>query len=184
MKKTALLVLLITCLFSPLLHGQSVPQNDSCSKSDPFCGSAAYTYPATTGMGDYAEPGPNYGCLNMQRNPAWFFLQIGNSGNIVLKMYSTPSKDIDFICWGPFTSPTGGCESGLTAANTIDCSYSGDATEYCEINGAVSGQFYMLMITNYSNETSNISVLHDNWNQPGAGPTNSNIVIESSIISS
>ena len=70
-------------------------------------------------------------------------------------MQSTPLVDIDFICWGPFTDPNTMCDS-LTAAYVEDCSYSTAAIENCDITNAVTGQFYILLITNYSNQVCNI----------------------------
>ncbi|MBI3519967.1 MAG: hypothetical protein HY062_11495, partial [Bacteroidetes bacterium] len=64
--------------------------------------------------------------------------------------------DVDFICYGPFSSPTGGCGS-LTAGNTVDCSYSTSASEVCTIPSAVAGQYYILLLTNYSNTSGYIS---------------------------
>jgi gliding motility-associated-like protein len=70
-------------------------------------------------------------------------------------MQSTPLVDIDFICWGPFNDPTTMCDS-LTAPYIVDCSYSPAPTEICNITGAVTGQYYVLLITNYSNSPCNI----------------------------
>ncbi|MEC7863432.1 MAG: gliding motility-associated C-terminal domain-containing protein, partial [Bacteroidota bacterium] len=44
----------------------------------------------------------------------------------------------------------------LTAAYVEDCSYSPNPTETCNITNAVTGQFYILLITNYSNQVCNI----------------------------
>ena len=44
--------------------------------------------------------------------------------------------DVDFIAYGPFGSAAAGC-GALTAANTVDCSYSSSANETATITGAV-----------------------------------------------
>jgi hypothetical protein len=75
---------------------------------------------------------------------------IDNPGSITIYMYSTPSEDIDFICWGPFTDPYDPCVEGLTANMIVDCSYSPAPTEYCVIPNGMTGQYYILMITNFS----------------------------------
>ena len=127
----------------------------SCAGASPFCaGPSAVTFPASTGTS--AAPGPNYGCLFSQPNPAWYYFQVSTSGTIIINIAGTGGGDVDFICWGPFTTATGNC-GNLTALNTVDCSYSGSPTETCTISGAIVGQYYMLLITNFSGMTQNIT---------------------------
>ena len=73
----------------------------------------------------------------------------------LLENHFKPLVDIDFICWGPFADTITMCDS-LTAAYVEDCSYSPNPTETCDIINAVTGQFYVLLITNYSNQICNI----------------------------
>ena len=139
-------------LFIPLIKVYS----QGCGSASPFCsGSTSYTFPASTG-GTSAPVGPNYGCLFSQPNPAWYYFQVSTSGSIDINIAGTGGGDVDFICWGPFTSATGGC-GNLTAANTIDCSFSASPTETCNIASAVAGEYYMLLITNFSGMSQNIS---------------------------
>ena len=176
--------LLFILLISQTVKSQ-ITQNDSCHNSLPFCGSALYTFAAgvSPGWGTDAQIGPNYGCLSSQPNPAWYFMQIGTSGNIIIHMQSTPLRDIDYICWGPFTSPTGACVSGLTYSKIVDCSYSTSATEVCTILNAHAGAFYILLITNYSNLPCGVTFSQTNYGLPGAGSTNCDIVTDCSIFS-
>jgi gliding motility-associated-like protein len=152
----------------------------TCGSADPFCTGTTYNFPATTGS-TVGQTGPSYGCLYSQPNPAWYYLQIANPGSLTLNIAGSGGGDVDFICWGPFTSPTAPCTTGLTggcsgnhacSGNIVDCSYSPNATENCTIPNAVAGQYYMVMITNYSNQTQNIV-----FNQTGGtGSTNCNII--------
>ncbi|MDD4604638.1 MAG: hypothetical protein PHF97_12665, partial [Bacteroidales bacterium] len=161
-------------------------QSRTCHDAGPFCGDQSYTFPAGVcppSQTCNAEQGPAYGCLGSTPNPAWYFMQIGNPGTIIITISNSANVDIDFICWGPLTSPTGGCTSGLTSDKIVSCSYSNAATETCTIDNALSGQFYMLLITNFSNAETNITFYQSNYGQPGAGTTNCNIVIECSILS-
>jgi uncharacterized protein (TIGR02145 family) len=178
MRRFWIFILLLMCAF-PLM---AETQNDSCQTSLPFCGSDSYTFPAGVNSGT-AQSGPNYNCLSTQPNPAWYYMQVGDPGDIIIYMYSTPERDIDFCCWGPFTTPTGACDGGLTGDKVVDCSYSGSATETCTINDAQTGEFYILLITNFSNQECDITFQQTNYGQPGAGTTNCNIVIECSIVS-
>ena len=138
-------------------------QGENCTNPNPFC-SQPISYPAGTGGAVQAPVGPDYGCLFSQPNPAWFNMQVANSGPIEFSLNS--GSDIDFIIWGPFTTPTGACLAGLTAANTVDCSFSGSAIETPSIPNAISGEFYIIMITNYSGVAQTI-----NFSQSGGTGT-------------
>lgn len=153
-------------------------QGDNCSTAAPFCSGNTYTFPASTNT--TSQSGPDYGCLFTQPNPAWYYLQIATSGNLVLGISqedgSGIGQDVDFICWGPFTSPTAGCASGLTVSTTVDCSYSTAATETCTIPNAVAGQYYLLLLTNFAGVPANISLSQSNVGTSGAGSTNCDIL--------
>ena len=132
--------------------------NSTCATSDPFCtDNGMYQFPAGVNSGS-GEPGPYYSCLSTTPNPAWYHMRIATPGSITIHMYSTPSVDIDFCCWGPFTDPTTPCPNGLTSDKVVSCSYSTAATENCIIPAtAQTGDYFILVITNYSNQTCNIS---------------------------
>lgn len=169
-------------LFS--LKGYS--QSGTCSGAEVFCGSDIYSFP--TSVGTTAETGPCYSCLGSEPNPAWYFMQVGSSGNLVITLFGmktmepVDSLDIDFCCWGPFTSPTGACVAGLTCDKVVDCSYSGHSFETCVIPNAIAGQFYMLILTNYSNQPGIITFQQSNYGQPGSGTTNCTIVEDCSLL--
>ncbi len=146
--------------------------NSNCAGAAPFCTGQTMTFPASTNAGA-AQTGPNYGCLGSQPNPAWYFMQIANSGSMSIAMAAT--NDIDFICWGPFSSLAGACNS-LTSGDIQSCSYSGSPTETCTIANAVAGQFYLMLITNFSNSTQNITFNQNNAGQSGAATTNCGFV--------
>ena len=110
---------------------------------------------ANTNAGQ-GELGPNYSCLMTTPNPAWYYLRIDNPGDIYIYMYSTPTVDIDFCCWGPFNDPISPCPYGLTEDKVVSCSYSANASEYCYIpSNAQTGEYYILVLTNYSNQPCN-----------------------------
>jgi gliding motility-associated-like protein len=167
MKK--LITLSFLLLIAVSVFGQG---NSTCANALPFCTGQTMNFPAGVNSGN-AQPGPNYGCLGSQPNPAWFYMQIAQGGPLVITM-SAP-QDIDFICWGPFPNLAGACNS-LTAGNTVDCSYSGSNTETCTISNAIPGQFYLLLITNYANVVQNITFQQINSGQPGAATTNCGVI--------
>jgi len=133
----------------------SFGQSDDCATAEPFCTGITYNFPLATGTS--AETGPYYDCLLTQPNPVWYYLLIDDPGTLDIHMNSTPGVyDIDFCAWGPFASLSGVC-SNLTSSNVVDCSYSTADVEDCNITGAVTGMYYMLCITNFSNSTTNVA---------------------------
>lgn len=139
--------------------GVRAQASGTCLTAQPFCTGTTYTFPAATNT--TAEVGPNYGCLATRPNPAWYYLKILTGGNLVISISQvdgggTP-RDVDFILWGPFTSPTTPCTAQLTAGNTVDCSYSSSATETATIPSASPGQYYILLLTNFSNVPATIT---------------------------
>jgi hypothetical protein len=151
MNRKMFLVLGLSFLALIDIFGQGIV----CEESEPFCTGSIYTFPAgTTGS---AQPGAFYGCLQSQPAPAWYHMLIDNPGAITIYMYSTPLVDIDFICWGPFTDPYEPCVEGLTSNTVVDCSYSPNPTEYCDIPNGQTGQYYILLITNYSQQPCEIT---------------------------
>ncbi len=147
--------------------------NTSCGNAAPFCTGQTMNFPAQTGVQSGGQPGPSYGCLGSQPNPTWFYMQMLTSGPMVITMSS--NNDIDFICWGPFSALAGACNS-LTSGQIQSCSYSASNTETCTIANAIAGQFYILLITNFSNQVQNITFQQANANAPNAGTTNCGLV--------
>ena len=145
-RKLLLIITMFSCIF---MYSQS----SDCLNAQPFCTSTPIGFPASTNT--TAPIGPDYGCLGSQPNPAFYFLQIDQPGTLSITMQSTPLVDIDFICWGPFTDPSTMCDN-LTATYIEDCSYSPAPTEVCDIANAVAGEYYILLITNFSNVACNI----------------------------
>ena len=159
-------LILFLFLFFSNYFGQST--NGLCSNPQPFCTGQTMQFPAgvNTGAG---QSGPDYGCLFTQPNPAWFYFQMATTGPMSISM--SAAQDIDFICWGPFPTLNGNC-GNLTSGNTEDCSYSTSPTETCNIANAIAGQFYIMLITNYSNSNQQITFSQNNSSTPGAGVTN------------
>lgn len=143
-----------------------------CGNALPFCATNNYTFAAGT-SNTSAAAGPNYGCMLQQPNPAWYYVQIAQTGPVVLTMTGSAASDIDVIAWGPFPTATGNC-GNLTAGNTVGCGYSTASTETISIPNAQAGQFYIVLITNYLGAQQNINFGQSNSSAPGAGSTNCN----------
>ncbi|MDB5202470.1 MAG: hypothetical protein JWQ27_1879 [Ferruginibacter sp.] len=145
-----------------------------CSTALPFCTSNVYTFPNSTNQPSLGGGGI-YGCLLTTPNPTWYFMQVQNPGNITIGISQTTTAgapiDVDFALWGPFTSLAASC-GGLTAANNISCSYSTSNTETAVITNAQAGQFYILLLTNFSNNPGTITFQQTG----GTGSSNCSVI--------
>ncbi len=138
------------------------------SGADPFCSKTGIVFPncsrSDTNCVRNAERGPNYGCLIEQPFPAWYFLQIEDAGDLRFNIVQTQNEDgtgiqldVDYICYGPFTDPIAPCASELNGGNIIDCSFDPSFNEFMSIPNAQSGEYYLVLITNFSGEAGFIS---------------------------
>lgn len=116
------------------------------------------------------------GCLYSSRAPAWYYMRIDQEGNITIHIeqhsLSGDALDVDFACWGPFSATSqesfintlccGGYDlntdhhgsntytTGYPFGNLVDCSWSAQSQEDCHIRDAQPGDYYLLLITNYT----------------------------------
>lgn len=173
------LVLIFTLFFSVL----SIAQGLTCDQSEPFCAAdTSLVFPNTSGAGN-AQSGPDYGCLGTEPNPAWYFIQIDQSGDLQFNIIQNTQSDfmgsgldVDFITYGPFNNTNVCDSSNLSAANTIACSYSGAFIENFTISNALAGEIYVLLITNFSNLPGFIQLEQVNVGDPSAGSTDCSII--------
>ena len=179
-KKTIFLFLFINIIgFSAFSQS-----NTSCEIAEPFCSGVVYTFPMQTNSGP--QLGPNYGCLYTQPNQHWYYLLVANPGDFEIMISSNPPVNVNFAAWGPYTSPTAPCTAQLTAScsycpdntldtnfypsgNLVDCSYDTSCVEYLHINNTLAGQYYIFMVSNYSNVNSNLMMQQTNFGQSGSG---------------
>ena len=156
--------------------------NSDCSTLDPICSDAGVQFTASSGVtaASSTNPGNNYGCLFSSPNPTWYYMQVDQSGNLDFSL-SAP-QDIDFIIYGPFANladAEAGCESygnGGVGQNIVDCSYSSTNNETPSIPGAVSGEIYVLLITNYANSVQDVDFNQSNAGNSGAGSLDCDII--------
>lgn len=177
-------------IFCLAAWAQSTATGSPCSQqtqAHPFCtddNPFGVSYPAeTTGNANAFFNGQSRaGCLGSTPGPAWYYMQIQQSGS--LTFHITHSGDVDFACWGPFTADdqadfmnnlcTGqytlynpssypyppnntASDAAYPYGNLADCSFDPAAYEYCHIPNAQQGEWYLLLITNYSHNPGNIS---------------------------
>jgi len=133
----------------------------TCAQANSLCNSLGTVFQNTTSLTSTGS----YGCLQTTPNPTWFYLPISQAGTInLLIQQSTVSNvsianlDADYVIFGPFTDPVTPCAGQLTPNNIVSCSYSASATENAVIANAQPGQFYLLMVTNFSNQSGFIKI--------------------------
>jgi gliding motility-associated-like protein len=143
-----------------------------CNNLEPICTDVGISFTASSGVPDASttSPGNNYDCLGSEPNPTWYYLEISNSGDVQMELNA--ASDIDFIIWGPFNSLTEAEANCGSYNNVVDCSYSFTNNETPEILGAVAGQVYVMLVTNYANVVQNITLAQSG----GAGNTDCTIV--------
>jgi gliding motility-associated-like protein len=170
----------------------------TCNNAAPFCGSSIedpYIFDNTTGITSTGQ----IACLFTTPNPAYYTLHVGQTGpmyfNILQNTVFTngaptgTNLDVDFVAWGPFTSPQScnsivfgpcsptPCPNNTTnptfypAGNVVDCSYSASFTETLSIPNAQAGEYYIILITNFNGAAGFIRLVQTNFSEPTAGST-------------
>ncbi len=164
-----ILLLITFFLVSNSFFSQSI-----CNQSYNLCGLIGVPFPNTVNTPS-SSGGINYGCLGSQPNPTWFNFRVSVSGSIVLQLSQNTSTslpntplDVDFILYGPFTNPISAC-GNLGPSNQVDCNYSVSAIENATVPNAIAGQYYVILITNFSNQAGFITVNQLNSSNPGSG---------------
>ena len=107
-------------------------------------------FPLTVNV-ENAETGPDYNCLYLQPNPAWFFVKMDEPGDIIINInvQSDGFFDVDFCCWGPFsTLPESSGE--LTQDKVVDCAYDTSPATCTIPSTAQTGEYFVLLVTNYT----------------------------------
>ncbi len=137
----------------------------SCDFAEPICSGTTTTFPNMTNT--TALIGNNYDCLASQPNPSWFYLKIDQPGDLTLNIIQNSNStgsgiDVDFILYGPYSNYAeattycgnlGTATSGSDLNTVVDCSYSTSSIETATITNTQTGDVYILMITNFANES-------------------------------
>ena len=167
----------ITRSLSPIEIGRNVrcvynmpmdtaPAQYGFSSAQPMCTDSLDSF--SFAAGTYAGSAPdlvNTGCLYYCPAPKWLVFKIVESGDLTLSISHSENRDIDFICWGPFNGYEAAEDllHGITADDLndhimVDCIYSAASTEYCHIPNAQEGEFYVMLVTNYSRTPGTITI--------------------------
>ena len=186
---------LIAILFFFLSPTGTFAQTMFCEASiEPFCsGNEAYIFPncniTNADCTAEAEEGPDYGCLFSQPWPAWFYLQIDEPGDLDFEIVQNTAfdgngnptgngLDVDFIVWGPFAQGDDLCDyDQLQPFNEIGCSFSPAPIENFSIPNTLTGDIYVLLITNYNQSAGFIKLVQTG----GTGTTNCEIIFTCNV---
>ncbi len=179
---------------------REAPSNLICENAENFCADDGGALVSSNIIG--IPSSGQIACLGSAPNPTWNIIQIGDPGLIEIEIAQTDGAgnglDVDFVLWGPFASvesacidivledcPT--CPNNTTSpdfypfGNIVDCSYSFVSTENLTIDNALTGEIYLLLVTNFSNNPGAVAI-----SQTNAGGTESGDIvadIEAEIIS-
>ena len=182
-----------TSITMDLALNRAMTENNHCVDSDPFCTSDVITFNAanTSQTADQLESDPfDDGCIGSSYNPSWYHMRINTPGQFKIHMEghdptTNANRDIDFCMWGPYEHPTDPCVLQLTTDKIIDCNYSSSYSEdiflgypegehvHQSSHGTINyhmpetGEYYILMITNFSREPCVISFTKDENSGPG-----------------
>ena len=182
-----------TSITMDLALGRAITVNNHCVDSDPFCTSDVIQFQAanTTQTAEQLESDPfDDGCIGSSYNPSWFHMRINTPGQFIIHMeghdpLTNVERDIDYCLWGPFDDPTSPCVLQLTGNKIIDCNYSSSYSEDIYLgfeesqhhhqagHGTVNyhlpetGEYYILMITNYSRDPCVITFTKTENSGPG-----------------
>ena len=109
-------------LFLALLCNHLFSQNGSptCEGAEPACSdnSGVKIFPNVTGQPSQG----NFGCMGESPNGAWFYIKVGQPGDLAFNIIQNTSFDangnatgngidVDFVAWGPFATPDSNCEN-------------------------------------------------------------------------
>jgi uncharacterized repeat protein (TIGR01451 family) len=141
----------------------------TCSQANSLCNALGVPFANTVNVNGSGAAN----CLGTTPNPTWFYLPVSQAGTINLQVNQVSNNgqplDVDYIMYGPFTSPTVACgNQNMLLSNVVSCSYSAAAVEYPFIPNALPGQYYLLMVTNFSNNPGLITITEANTSNTGA----------------
>ncbi|MCK8480283.1 gliding motility-associated C-terminal domain-containing protein [Psychroserpens algicola] len=178
---------------------KEAPTNIICENAENFCAEAggALTTSNIIGIPDPTD----IACLGSAPNPTWNIIQIGEPGLIEIEIAQTDEDgnglDVDFVLWGPFDDLEGACDNldlgcpdpndcpnNTTSpdfypfGNIVDCSYSFVSTENLTIDNAQTGEIYLLLVTNFSDDPGTISISQTNTGGENDGDITAEIEVD------
>lgn len=176
-----IILLFLTFIFTTL----GLAQSSDCNSPMFICGDV----PLIPTLTDVPSVGVAE-CLGTTPNPSWFIFKVASPGDLVFTLSQGNNSpdynnlDIDFICWGPFTTDNIDCGNGLygfngnttISNNVVDCSYSASNIETVTVNNVSADEYYVILTTNYSNQAGFFKIEQTNIGTTGAASINCEVV--------
>ncbi|WP_338792686.1 T9SS type A sorting domain-containing protein [Bernardetia sp. MNP-M8] len=181
--KTAIFFLFFLLLFYGSTLKAQVNDNELCINASPFCANSPNPLLYAGGTDRLSAPyGIDYECLLTTPNPAWFYMNIVSAGTHTIELVSINNVDVDIAIWGPFAAgsslETICNQLSIGTIAPVDCSYSADPTETMNFTSTARGEIWIMLITNYSNQETDITA----FQSAGTGITDCSIVPCSGVI--
>ncbi len=149
----------------------------------------------TTGM---TSIGPMQ-CLGSTPNRSFHPFQLAVGGNVQLTLTQGNNApiynnlDVDFACWGPYSDYNSalncatyyGYQGNVAVPNNlVACSYSASGIETFTLNSGLVGQYYVIMVTNFSTQPGFVNLIGGTPSNPISGLLSSDIVCNVRILNS
>src|SRR5262249_39655249 len=81
-----------------------------------------------------------------------------DTGSTAIQIKTAPTNDVDYVLWGPFSYPFSQCTAGLTSSKILSCDTTRNSgTNTFTMPCTTVGEYYVLMVANYSNNSLNLS---------------------------
>ncbi|PWK23023.1 concanavalin A-like lectin/glucanase superfamily protein [Arcicella aurantiaca] len=130
------------------------------SNSQNYTCASSFTYAAPTNNNNcfIGSSTTTYGCLYSTPNQMWFVITVQTGGNLFFSFNNSNSRDIDAAIWGPISGGDLNNTCSTTSSYPVSCDYSASSTASLNISNAIAGQKYVLLVTNFSNASTDISI--------------------------
>jgi hypothetical protein len=102
-------------------------------------------------------------CVIDPRNPRWVLAKILSGTDLQFTISSSLNNDIDAAIWGPISNQNISNTCEILQSYPLDCEYDTLASTL-EINNVVANDYYLIMICNFSNDSTEINI-----GQPNGG---------------
>lgn len=110
-----------------------------------------------------AKLGNDYGCLGFYaKNPKWFSIPVTTNGTINLKIeqnsninFTGSPINVGYIIYGPFNDSSTPCNTLFEYTDIVNCGASLGNVKFPTIANAQAGQYYIMMVSNISNQFGN-----------------------------
>ncbi len=143
-----------------------------------YTSASTFTYnaPVNNNSNLVGPSNASYGCMGSVPNQAWFIITVNTSGNLYFNFFNSNNYDVDAVVWGPLANNDVANACTATENYPLTCDYD-VARPDLYINNAQAGQKYVMLVTNYSNANTVITVSQPTVN----GSSNNNAVTYSMV---